>query len=204
MGNPLTDNPYSVPLGVIVQPPQMNRARIEGKSLVVPREWHSPRICLFTGVTSPLTAARKAKLNWSSPALLVLLMLGVVVYVIVAAIVQKKGTLHYFLSEAKAAQSRRRYWMNWGLLLVSLGLFVAGAVFKTIAFAWMGGLCLLTCLIGAATWCRLIVPSRIDNTFMWISGIPLPVMQQIIAMEQAQPGGGPPPLPGSGALAPLR
>ena len=179
-------NPYEAPRGEVLVPTSFNPVRIEGKQLVLPKDWTSPQLCLFTGVTHPLTPARKAKLSWVNPLYLISILAGFLIYVLIALVAQKKGTIHYFLSESMAAQVKKRLRINWGIFGASVLMFSGASATSSGELAGVGVLVLLICLFLAVTWCRLLKVGKIDKTSIWLKGIPADVQQKIVQMDQAR------------------
>lgn len=177
-------NPYAAPASELVMPASSQHSWIEKKSLVVPKDWQSPPICLLTGTTTDLTPIRKKTLAWSHPGALLLIILGII-GIVAIALLQKRGTIHYYLSREKAAKIRRNLTVNWlvfgaGVLLIFMPSYMGRPALDVL----LAGLALiLTSAVLASTLCRPIRPGKITQTHIWLTNIPLQVREQIAAME---------------------
>lgn len=185
MNEPPYLNPYAAPSADLGVSASSQHSWIEKKSLVVPKDWQSPPICLLTGATTDLTPVRKKALTWVHPGLMVLILLGII-GIIAVLLLQKKGTIHYYLSQEKAAEIRRKLAVNWSIF--ASGAFLISLLFimeRPIAgLTLFGFLLLLISGILAATVCRSVRPGKITRTHIWLTNIPLSVREQIVAMEQ--------------------
>src|SRR5947199_8440156 len=99
----------------------------DGKRVVVLRNGELPPLCVKCGDLGVEQVTRK--LNWSSPWLLLLVLLALLLYVLVALIVAKRSRVTIWLC-AKHAQARRRDkrigWIGLGLVGLSFFLLLFG------------------------------------------------------------------------------
>ncbi|MDB6136555.1 MAG: hypothetical protein JWM59_4798 [Verrucomicrobiales bacterium] len=181
-------NPYAVPESEIVVPEQTEGARIEGKCLVVPKDWQSPPICLLTGDTTDLSALRRKKLTWIHPAWFILFFIIRLVALLVFILLRKKGEIHYCISQPLAAKLKRRRTINWcifGTGLLTAVLPMAGTGFDIILqFVLTGFILIVLSGVLATTWCRPFYARKIDKTHIWIAKIPARVREAIVGMER--------------------
>lgn len=175
-----TSNPYEPPSADLGMHVSGNQVRREGNHLVVPKGWVSPPICLFTGVTEPLTPLRQARLSWLHPAWLLLLLLTPFALAMVGFFVVRIGTLFYFQSKSHERSYGRRVNIARGMLVLGVVFLISGVGFELIFF-FPVGLVFLTisgCL--AATWCRPVKCAKIEGNSIWLSGIPAEVQDIIV------------------------
>lgn len=147
----------------------------EGKLLVMHRDAQLPDRCVKSN--QPAHGRRlKRKLAWRHPAVFLLLLLHVVVYVIVAVILTKRATIYVGLSEEWFARRRRTIAVAWSLVLLGAGLVVVGIAL--VERNGMFGLLIaagLVLALGAAIWglvrARLVAPKRITADHVWLKGV---------------------------------
>ena len=175
---------------------------LDGKTLVVPRNFAFPEICLKSGATTDLVP-RKQVLYWK-PAKVVLLSpllgllccihpIGILVFllllIIVLVSVQKSSKHTYYLSRTERKKSIR-----W--CIASGLLFLASAVAVLIALNHSdpGAYCLLALIPmipGILLYflkTRPLRAIRIEDDMTYIRGIPLHVMQTIVDQALDQSG----------------
>jgi MFS family permease len=142
----------------------------EGKILVFAKEKHLPDACVKCGQPAAIRLTRK--LAWSNPWLGLLIPLGLLIYVIVAAIVSKRAVVEIPLCEAH--RKRRTLLTGLGVGLLFLGLFAvaallmarAGTILVTLAAA-MFFVGMVLAIVGQI----LVSPARIDDHFVWLRGV---------------------------------
>jgi hypothetical protein len=134
-----------------------------------------PDIC----VKSNLPAQRRLKRNlqWHHPALALLILIGILVYVVVAVILTKRATIMLPLTEEWYARRQRRLLIAWSWGLVSLALIVGGIAlaiqtdrgeFGLAALA--GFVSGLAALIYGQYACSLVRPKRMTDQYIWLLG----------------------------------
>lgn len=181
--NPFADNPnpYATPVEAGYAPPQLRLADSpfaglwrQGDLLVMHKAAPLPDICVKSN--QPATRRLKRKLSWHHPAIYLVILAHVLIYAIVAMIVRKTATIHIPLTEEWFAKRRRRMFFAWGTALLSMVLFVATGFFlDSHEFAFLGLLVGLALGLGAAiygvTACRLVVPKRMTDEYIWLKGV---------------------------------
>lgn len=185
MSQPPHVNPYAAPGADIAIPSSAQRTWIEQKALVVPKDWQSPAICLRSGATTDLTPVRKKRLSWSNPAMIVLIFLGII-GILALVLLQKRGTIYYYLSKGVVEKMRKNLLINCGFFGLGVCL-LAFELTSTKAAGWLVLADLLVVIISAIlglTWCRPIKTSKIDKTHIWLTGIPPEIRKAIVRMEQ--------------------
>jgi hypothetical protein len=182
-GNPFAEqvNPYAAPQQPagyqLVPAPGGQLAGLwrQGNILVMHRAAPLPDIC----VKSNLPAQRRLKRNlqWHHPALALLILIGILVYVVVAVILTKRATIMLPLTEEWYARRQRRLLIAWSWGLVSLALIVGGIAlaiqtdrgeFGLAALA--GFVSGLAALIYGQYACSLVRPKRMTDQYIWLLG----------------------------------
>ncbi len=180
-----SSNPYEPPSADLDMPVSGNQVRREGRHLVVPKGWVSPPVCLFTGVTEPLTPHRQANLWWLHPAWLWLLLLTPLPFLLAAILATKTGYVRYVLSEPYVHRLNRREWVIRGVLAVAgLLLLPAFILDDLILLSLPGVILLVVSAFLTATWCRTIKSGKIVGDSIWLTGIPDDVKDTIMVLEQ--------------------
>jgi hypothetical protein len=151
----------------------------DGSRVVVVRNGELPPLCVKCGDLGVEQVTRK--LSWSSPWLLVLVLLAFLLYVLVAVIVAKRSRVTIWLC-AKHAEARRRDkrigWTGLGLvglaffLLLFGGLFIPRAVLGAVAIVelvlFLGG-----AVLGFYGYfrSRVVRPAKIDDLYIYLRGV---------------------------------
>lgn len=182
-GNPFADqapNPYAAPqqAGYLQQPMPMSPFAglwRQGNVLVMHKLAPLPEICLLSNEKA--TRRLRRKMYWHHPAIYVVLLISPLIYIVVAAILQKNATLQIGLNEEWFARRRTRMLIAWGIALLGLALFVGGIAFSdslgdatalvivAAIVLFFGG------LIFGLIACRLVTPSRITDEYVWVNGV---------------------------------
>jgi hypothetical protein len=110
------------------------------------------------------------KYSWHHPALYLILLVALLVYLIVAAILRKRATIEVGLCEDH--QAKRKYAILTTVLLVLLGLggFALAIAIEDGTPAFIGFLLLVTSLIFGLFATRVGYPTKIDERFVWLKG----------------------------------
>lgn len=147
-----------------------------GKRLVTPVEATLPKRCVKCNEPTD-DPQIKRKLSWHSPAIFLLIIVGLLVYVIVALCCQKRATV--FISVCPRHRSARRMaiTMAWLMILGGIAAIVGGACMEGTQydayFGWMilgGVLLLITGIIYGLVRGRLVYATKITKDNAWIGG----------------------------------
>lgn len=162
-------NPYQAPEQIaIAASPQP--VMMQADCLLVPREYVFPPICLKSGTVDDLTGPITRKLVWYHPAWAILLVLNVIIFIIVVLCIQKTGKLTFYLSREERRIRRRKVLTAWIFFFAAIGLIVASS-FELIPWEFTGigsVVCVITSLVIATVWARLIAPRRIDQQWIYL------------------------------------
>ncbi|MDB6070641.1 MAG: hypothetical protein JWL81_1812 [Verrucomicrobiales bacterium] len=185
---PPLENPYQPPAAPVHPSGHTGAAESDSKNLVLPIGWQSPPICIFTGETEDLLPARTQVLSWVNPWLAILIVFGLIPYVLIAALTQKKGAIVYYVSRERAARNKKRKMIVYGLFIAGLVTFIYGGASEQTALIGIGMLAFMTGLVLATTFIRFFAVKRIDNFTIRLAKIPLDVRQKIVQADRASRG----------------
>ncbi len=142
------------------------------KELVSNTEATLPDRCVKCN--APSTGPKlKRRLFWHHPALYAIFLVGVLFYVIFAAIFRKKATLYIGLCEMHRKRRLRAILIGWGLFLVSVGLFTYGGITGSANPAvWISAAVLLLAgIFTGAFAARLIYATNINDKIARVGGV---------------------------------
>lgn len=176
-------NPYQSPQAPPAQsfgPPFDQQAAIagvwrKGDLLVMDKRAQLPNVC----VKSNLPAERflKRKLAWHHPLISISILASPLIYIILAAILTKRATIHIGLTEEWHARRRTRLIVTWLLILTSAAMLVGGFVLvdqmRDVApLMFLGALILFIAgLIFGVVATRLVTPTKITDDLVFIKGV---------------------------------
>lgn len=129
-----------------------------------------PAACIKCGAP-PAGRPYRRRLSWHDPVLYVLILAGLLVYVIVALIVRKTGTVDVCLCARHRSNRNKRTLAAWLALVGGIGLFVGGCVLEAVAPMLLGVAMLFASPIPAAINSRMVVSTRIDDYYITLSGV---------------------------------
>lgn len=190
-------NPYEAPIAdaEIVSPAAPPRIATQGTSgvgifrkgntLVMHKMAQLPDVCVKTG--QPSDRRVKKKMQWHHPAIVLLVLVGLLVYLIVALIVMKKATIEIPVSNDWMRVRRKRLMITLAIFAVGgvlFGLGIYGAATEsfsedTLPMLFFAGAVLgFGGLIASAIAARIIWPAKIDDTHVHLSGVHSTVLSQ--------------------------
>ncbi len=148
----------------------------EGKWLVMHKLAPLPDICLKSNV--PATGRLKRKLQWHHPAISITILAGLLVYVILALILTKRATIQIALTEEWFAIRRRRILFAWGIVLVSIVMFIAGVAFIDPADSLVPAIAIMLAgvlFVGGLIYGQyapsMVSPKRMTDDYIWLKGV---------------------------------
>jgi hypothetical protein len=183
---PLTLN-YATPvIGV-----ENNLLAQSGGQLVAPRTVELPAVCIKCN--APEVRRYKKTVHWHHPAIYLVLLANIIIYAIVAAVVQKKATYTCGLCAMHVQNRKRNILIAWLIALAGLGVLVLGIVAVNRGFGreWtdagvflvIGGIAtILGALILGVVVSPILRPKKIDQNYAYYGGAaqsflePLPVI----------------------------
>lgn len=113
----------------------------------------------------------KRKLTWHHPAIYLLIFVAVLIYLIVALILRKRATVEVGLCERHQAKRRRNVLITWLLVLLGVAGFIMAVVAEDGRYLLAGAILLLGAIIYGLIAVRVVVPSKIDDKFVWLRGV---------------------------------
>lgn len=113
----------------------------------------------------------KKKLSWHHPALYILVIVGLLIYLIVAMFVRKSITLNLGLCEEHRAKHRRNVLVTWALILLGITGFPLTIITEDINFMLAGIFLIFAGIIFGVVGVRLVSPSMINDKFAWLNGV---------------------------------
>lgn len=156
--------------------------RVDGSALVVPLNAVLPDLCVKCG--EPGAMRRKQKVSWHHPALYLLIVAGVFVYVIGALIAAKRSTVQYSLCAAHAQARKRLIWAGWGgLALLVVSLFLLGQRSPLPVLGMLVGL--VVALYGYYG-SRDVRAKKITQTEIRLGGVRRPFLEKIGGIQSVQ------------------
>jgi len=137
--------------------------------LVMSRDAQLPPRCVKCNVPTHLRLKRR--LTWHHPLIYILVIVGLLIYLIVAMIVRKAATVEIGLCHEHLAKRRRDLWISIGLLIAGLLGFALAIAYSDGTYLFVGFLALIASLIYGIVVVRIVAPTRIDNDFVWLTGV---------------------------------
>lgn len=159
---PTNPNPYAAPKsqGLPLAPSECYR---DGNLLVVPKGHELPHRCVKCN--APAIMDKPRKFAWHSPWWYLLILINVIVYAVVAALVQKSAKIAIGLCE-----EHRRRRRNYSIAATSIVVVGFGAVVMAIGaeedgalYGVAGGVALLVGLIVAVIGSRALTAARVTK-----------------------------------------
>ena len=121
----------------------------------------------------------KRKLRWHHPAIYLLVLINLLVYFIVALIIGKTATVEVGLCERHMAQRRRNIWITLVLFFLGVAGLVLAAIANDGTYLLVAGILLIAAIIYAIIVARVVIPSKIDDKFVWLKGINKDYLNQL-------------------------
>ena len=154
----------------------MNTVWRNNSLLVMTKEALLPNRCIKCN--APADEQLKRKLTWHHPALYLLALASLLIYIVVALVVRKSATVNVGLCEHHSSARRRNVLITCALAFACVVSFVAASLLEDGTFVALGVLLLLATAIYGIVTLRVVVPTKIDNYFVWLKGIDANYLQQ--------------------------
>lgn len=195
----MDENPFASPaepakLQAATGPSDMQGLWRDGNLLVMHKQARLPNLCVKSGVVTNEEGIRR-NLQWHPPWIAITILAGLLIYVILALVLTKRATITMPLSEDE--KQKRRSWLavNWIIGLGSLAL-VIGCIggFTVInrpsdemSIALMLGIVagiigMLVALVIGQTVARILKPTKITETHLWLKGVHESILSQLPAV----------------------
>jgi hypothetical protein len=141
----------------------------DGKTLVMQKTARLPDYCIKCGVPANGAHLRK-KMSWHHPALALLVLAGILIYLIVALVVRKSATIDISLCEDHLRKHRTAVIVSWLIFLAGVAFMALAIAKESGGSALFGLLLLFASAISAATWAKVVTVKKIDDYFVWLRG----------------------------------
>lgn len=150
----------------------------DNHTLVMSKDAALPDRCVKCN--SPANGLRlKRTLYWHNPIYYVLLFAGILIYFIVAMIVRKTAIVHVPLCETHLGRRRASLIIGWLLIALGLGGFIMAIAGNYGTPAFLGALSLLVGFVFAIAAARTVLPTKIDDRFVWLKGVNRDYLNQL-------------------------
>jgi hypothetical protein len=142
----------------------------DGDMLVMQKTARLPERCIKCSLPTNGSHLRK-KLAWHHPALALLVLAGVLIYLIVAMIVRKTAVVDISLCEDHLRKHRIAVIGTWLIFLLGIAFMVLAISAESLGTAGFGMLLLFASAIAAATWAKVVHVKKIDDYYVWLRGV---------------------------------
>ena len=139
----------------------------DGDTLVMLKTARLPDRCIKCGLPTNGSHLKK-KLAWHHPALVLLVLAGVLIYLIVALIVRKTAVVEISLCEDHIRKHRIAVIGTWLTFLLGIVFMVLAISAESLGTAGFGMLLLFASAIGASTWAKVVQVKKIDDYYIWL------------------------------------
>lgn len=143
----------------------------QGHILLVPAGLPLPDVCVKCA--GPAEGRRRfVKLTWHEQWIYLLILVAVIVYAVVATVLNKKATLEIGYCARCAARRRNHLLIGWLIVLAGAGGIVLAIALENGAYAAFGGLAMLGGLVWVIVAAPILKPTRIDDWGnAWVKGV---------------------------------
>lgn len=144
--------------------------------LIMTKDAALPNRCVKCN--APTVERLKRKLQWHHPALYLLVLVSILVYAIVAMVVRKTATVNLGLCEEHRESRKLSIIITVLLAFVAMLSCIAGLQFEIPVLVLASfGLVLAAAIYGTLS-IRVVVPTKIDEHFVWIKGVDANYLQE--------------------------
>ena len=141
----------------------------DNSTLVMTKEALLPDRCIKCN--EPTGERLKRKLTWHHPALYLTILISILVYAILAMVIRKTATVNVGFCEDHLSTRRRYLAITWILGIAGVLCLPLAAMLDDATPVFVGLLLLFVTAIYGIVTLRVVVPSRIDQHFVWLKGI---------------------------------
>lgn len=167
---PAIPAPTATPVMPYASPATMQNSDVwqESASTIVARkEAVFPPRCVKCNAAVEGTTPRTYR--WHHPALYLLILVALLIYVIVALIMQQKGRVYVGVCRKHRRQRVVGLLLGWLGGIGGIVLLIAGGLNSSLWLAIGGGVLLLAAIVGGFS-ARILYPKKIDAYFVWLGG----------------------------------
>ena len=165
------------PAGIVLEdgyvlPPPPNTGGVwrDGNTLVMTKDALLPDQCVKCN--APTHGYRlKRNFSWHPPVLALLIFVGLIVYVLVAAFVSKRATVHIGVCTEHMQRRRNLLIVGWSMLAIGLITPVIAFANEYVGIALLGMLLVVVAAIWLVLAARVVKVKCIDDRYVWLKGI---------------------------------
>jgi prepilin signal peptidase PulO-like enzyme (type II secretory pathway) len=144
--------------------------------LVMTKQAQLPERCIKCN--APTRHTLKRNLRWHHPAIYILIVAGFLFYAILALALSKTATVHVGLCETHVAARRRDILITWLLVVLSFVTFYLAVASDEMTLLFVSVGVLLGGVIYGVVRARVVAPQKIDDHYVWLTGINTNYLQQ--------------------------
>jgi len=145
-------------------------------TLVMTKEALLPDRCVKCN--EPAGERLKRKLTWHHPALYLTILISILVYAILAMVIRKTATVNVGLCDDHLSTRRRNLAITWILGIACVLCFPLAVMLDDGTPVFVALLLLFATAIYGVVTLRVVVPSKIDNHFVWLKGVNSDYLQE--------------------------
>jgi hypothetical protein len=140
------------------------------RTLVMARETALPDRCVKCN--APANGRRlRRRLSWHHPAIYLIILCGLLVYVIVALIIRKQAVIEIGLCERHWTKRKWSILIAWMMVVGGLGLLAGGVAGGSTMDGALGAVLVLAALFYSAITTPMVTAKRIDDKHVWLGGV---------------------------------
>jgi hypothetical protein len=162
------ENPFAPPTAALGVGRADGSSWRDGKVLVTLRDAELPPCCVKCG--QPVVEMKRRSFYWHHPALYLIALCALLVYLIVAIIVRRKATVTLGLCAEHRRRRRMGIAVGWGSALAGIALAITGGSLESCGLMSAGLLIFLGGIIAGMFMARVLYPERIDKDFARLKG----------------------------------
>jgi hypothetical protein len=176
------ENPYLPPQSDTSIQATPLTLEFDGKSLIVPRNFTFPAMCIKTGVLTDLGPQRVRNMAWYPPLTFLLFFIGgPILFLLIGMFFKKTGVVRFHISREIAQKRRKRLLRNWALFALSIVLFVVAGMIDDGRLGIAGLVVSVLCLIFSVVESQFLTTVKIDKNRIWLRGIPEAIARVLVA-----------------------
>ena len=157
--------------GYVMPPPPMSAGIWrDGKTLVMTKQAFLPDRCVKCN--GPANGYRlRRRLSWHEPILYVTIAIAALLYVILALALSKRATIEFGLCQDHVRSRRNFLLTGWAFFFLGLIIPVLAFTYEYWAIGLLGIFLFLAAIIWLAIAYRIANVKRIDDRYVWLTGI---------------------------------
>ena len=151
----------------------------DGKILVMHKQAVLPDRCVKCNAPANGDRLRRS-LSWHYPAIYLVILAGLLIYVIVALCVRKRAKIDVGICQAHRSRRRRGILAAWLVCLAGVIAIFVGSIRATlVVLIPVGSLMLLASLIMGVVISSIVSTKKIDDNYVWLKGVNYEYLAQL-------------------------